>query len=104
MKVNAIVINEKDSVAVAVEPLFMGMIAAFKVNGKEKNITIIQDIPIYHKFSIVEIKEGEEVHKYGESIGRTISNILPGEHVHTHNLKSVRELIVEESRLKGEFV
>jgi hypothetical protein len=37
-----------------------------------------------------EIAAGEKVIKYGASIGVATGDIHPGEHVHTHNLRSVR--------------
>jgi altronate dehydratase len=92
-KTNALVINPNDSVAVATEKLTPGDTAYYVVNGKEEEIKITTEVPIYHKFSRVEIKEGEEVYKYGQSIGKATRNIQVGEHVHTQNLVSIREAI-----------
>jgi altronate dehydratase small subunit len=47
-------------------------------------------IPFGHKVAIVAIRQGETVVKYGASIGRATADIAPGEHVHVHNLRSVR--------------
>ena len=44
-------------------------------------------IPRGHKVSLVERASGDSVHKYGQSIGQASARILPGEHVHTHNLE-----------------
>lgn len=41
-----------------------------------------------HKFAICDIKEGENVIKYGQPIGHAICDIKKGEHVHTHNVKT----------------
>ena len=41
-----------------------------------------------HKYARVDIKAGENVIKYGNAIGRAISDIKAGEHVHTHNMKT----------------
>ncbi len=41
-----------------------------------------------HKFAVCDIKEGENVIKYGNPIGHATCDIAKGEHVHTHNLKT----------------
>ncbi len=92
-KTNALVIIPSDSVAVAIEELAPGGTAYYVVNGEEQETTIVTEVPIYHKFARVAIKEGEEVYKYGQSIGKATRNIKVGEHVHTQNLISIREAI-----------
>lgn len=64
----SVIIDSKDNVAVMLE------------NGK--------DIPIGHKFALRDIDIGEDVIKYGHSIGRATAKISKGEWVHTHNLHS----------------
>lgn len=54
------------------------------------NITLLQDIPIGHKFALREIAEGSTVLKYGHDIGRAVAAIKTGAHVHIHNLKTKR--------------
>lgn len=92
-KINSLLINEKDNVAVALEELVENNIASYKTNKKVEYVTLLQSIPIYHKFSVTDIKEGQLVYKYGEVIGRASKNIKRGEHIHSHNLVSIRELI-----------
>ena len=41
-----------------------------------------------HKYALVDIKEGEDIIKYGQPIGHAICDIKKGEHVHTHNIKT----------------
>ena len=53
-------------------------------------ITAANDIPIYHKVAKEFVAAGAEVYKYGEVIGIASVDIHPGEHVHVHNLESVR--------------
>lgn len=79
-----IVINKKDSVGVALTPLEKGKV----LNIKNKNLILTDDIPQGHKFALISIKSGEDVLKYGEPIGKAVTDILPGEWVHTHNLKT----------------
>ena len=41
-----------------------------------------------HKYALRDIKEGENIIKYGNPIGHAICDIKKGEHVHTHNVKT----------------
>ena len=41
-----------------------------------------------HKYAVRAIKQGEPVVKYGFPIGTAAADIAPGEHVHTHNLRT----------------
>lgn len=41
-----------------------------------------------HKYALNDIKQGENVIKYGFPIGHAVCDIKKGEHVHTHNLKT----------------
>jgi altronate dehydratase len=92
-KINSLIISEKDSVAVAVEGLKEGDVTCFRVGTETRKINIIQNIPIYHKFAIVDIKKGDLVYKYGQVIGKATDNIKIGQHLHTHNKASIREAI-----------
>jgi len=91
--VNALIIKSIDTVAVAVNTLNEGDLAVYLVNGEERQTRVVQDIPIYHKFSLVDIQKGDPVIKYGENIGTASKDIHIGEHVHTHNVTSNREQI-----------
>ena len=41
-----------------------------------------------HKYALRDIKEGENIIKYGNPIGHATCDIKKGEHVHTHNVKT----------------
>lgn len=41
-----------------------------------------------HKYALFDIKEGENIIKYGQPIGHAICDIKKGEQVHTHNIKT----------------
>lgn len=77
-------INPLDDVAVALSPLNKG--SRLDVDGNI--VTLIEDIPQGHKFSLRDIKEKEPIIKYGYPIGNATKDILKGSHVHTHNLKT----------------
>lgn len=76
----AIIINEKDNVAVALKPL--------KVGENCFGITLKTDVPEKHKFALTDIGEGEQIIKYGFPIGVAPEKICAGSHIHSHNLKT----------------
>ena len=41
-----------------------------------------------HKYALRDIKEGENIIKYGFPIGHATENIAKGSHVHSHNVKT----------------
>lgn len=86
----AIVLNPKDSVAVALTDLPAGTFVTVNVGGTMSEIRLEQAIEFGHKFAVRPIAKGETVLKYGEAIGRATSEIRPGEHVHVHNLEGIR--------------
>ena len=88
---NAIIIDAKDNVAVAIEPISKGDLVSYVVNGQEITLTAQQDITIYHKLACRDIAKGEPVVKYGEHIGIAGCDIKAGEHVHVHNVEDHRE-------------
>lgn len=51
------------------------------------NIASRSPIPAGHKIAILPLDPGESILKYGQIIGFASEPILPGEHVHTHNVK-----------------
>ena len=89
--VNAIIMNEKDTVVTVTKNISSDEDVTFVLNGKTYKIKSKTSIPIYHKVAIKNMKKGEEVIKYGERIGYATKNINIGEHVHTHNIDSKRE-------------
>jgi altronate dehydratase small subunit len=90
MASKSIVMNSKDNIATTLEDLTKGEDVKVEIKGDLKNIKINDDIPFGHKFSIVEIKKGSDVVKYGEVIGMASEDIKKGDYVHVHNLESKR--------------
>ena len=88
---NAMIIDAKDNVAVAIEPIAKGDNAVYVCEGKEVSLPTLEDITIYHKLATRDIAKGEPVVKYGEHIGVASSDIKAGEHVHVHNVEGHRE-------------
>lgn len=54
----------------------------------ESKIQLREDIKRGHKIALKEIREQEHIIKYGFPIGHSLGLILPGELVHTHNMKT----------------
>jgi altronate hydrolase len=54
----------------------------------QDRIPVRQPIPTGHKVALREIPVGAPVRRYGQVIGFASQTILPGEHVHTHNLSA----------------
>ena len=89
--INAMVIDKKDNVAVAIEEIKLGDECTYKIENNLFSIKAINKIPIYHKFAIKDISKGEVMIKYGEHIGIARKDIKKGEYVHTHNVEDHRE-------------
>ena len=83
---NYVYMTDKDNVVTMIRQLNAG--EAIEVDGVK--IKANQDIPVYHKIAIEEIKTGETVVKSGESIGTASCDIHIGDWVHTQNLESGR--------------
>lgn len=77
-------IHEKDNVVVALTDLMDGEV----ILSDEKEITLKQEVKRGHKIAIKEIKENENIVKYGFPIGHSIEAILQGEIVHVNNTKT----------------
>ncbi|MBN1261466.1 MAG: UxaA family hydrolase [Anaerolineae bacterium] len=85
------VVEKADNVGTAVGEV----IKAGETVGAEGRITQLEvvvnaDIPYGHKVAIRPIAKGEQVMKYGLSIGTAIEDIRVGDHVHIHNVESNR--------------
>lgn len=78
-----ILLNSIDDVAVVAEFVPKGK----SVETERGKVIAQNDIPRLHKIVLRDIPLGEQVHKYGYSIGVSLG-IRAGEHVHTHNLRS----------------
>jgi len=89
-KSDAILINPKDNVAIAIRPLKRGEKAVARGHGIELEVEMLDDIPFGHKVAVIPMATGTKVIKYGEVIGETTAEIAPGQHVHGHNVRGLR--------------
>jgi altronate dehydratase large subunit len=79
-------LHPADNVAMAVVSLPTGC----SVPGDVQSVSLYQPIPTGHKYALRPIAAGELVLKYGQPIGRATASIAAGEHVHVHNVESLR--------------
>jgi altronate dehydratase small subunit len=86
----AVTLNEKDNVATAITPLEPGEGVVVPVGKERVEVKIRDPIPFGHKFAISDIVDGDSVVKYGHDMGATTSEIKAGQHVHVHNVKTLR--------------
>jgi (2R)-sulfolactate sulfo-lyase subunit alpha len=82
----------KDSVGVAVSDIDEGesVSGVYMGTTKEVKLKSRDEIPLGHKIALKSISKGENVIEYGEVIREAIRPIEQGQHVHVHNLKSMR--------------
>ncbi len=80
MAKQTIIINPLDNVAVALCNLQKG--------GIYEGVTLAEDVTKGHKFALRDIKQGENIIKYGSPIACATADIKKGSHVHTHNAKT----------------
>ena len=88
-----ILLHEKDDdVGVATMDLTAGdVVQALTLDGEPvTDVDVADDVPLAHKVAMRSIDVGEDVVEYGRPIGSATIAIVPGAHVHTHNLQSQR--------------
>ncbi|MEE1316145.1 MAG: UxaA family hydrolase, partial [Prevotella sp.] len=77
-------INPADSVVVCLQAIPAGTL--LEIDGK--SITLLQDTPAGHKVAINDMKEGEDIIKYGYPIGHALKDLKAGEWINEDNLKT----------------
>src|SRR3546814_10670747 len=50
----------------------------------------IDAIPLGHKIALADIADGDTILKYGADIGKAVTKMVKGGHVHTQNVKTKR--------------
>ena len=88
----ALQVNARDNVAVVLS----GDVAAGDSvtvrdhQGGTRELRALNGIPYGHKIALAAMEAGDRIVKYGEVIGAASGKIAPGEHVHVHNMESLR--------------
>jgi altronate dehydratase small subunit len=86
----AIVIDVKDNVATLLADVAANDQVQVMIGDKTTEIKVRENIQFGHKFAMRTINKGQNVLKYGEVIGQATQDIGEGQHVHVHNVESLR--------------
>ncbi len=90
-KIKAIKNHDNDNVVTIFGNAGKGdTVEIFDKKGNRTTLVVKNDIPYGHKAAISPIQVKEQVTKYGEEIGIATVEITVGEHVHIHNIDSIR--------------
>lgn len=89
MKINALIMNTEDNVATCVKDVEAGTTVYYRKDAEVKSITAEERIPYCHKIALQDVEKGQDIIKYGESIGKTLSAIKKGHWVSDKNITSV---------------
>lgn len=86
----AIVLHEDDDVAVLAAAVAAGDDVVTR--GARAGLTLRSSaaLGIGQKLALRALAAGADVRKYGEVIGRLTADVAAGDHVHVHNLVSLR--------------
>lgn len=88
--INGMLIDSQDNVGIAIYSIAKESLISYCFENKNSiSLTAMENIPIYHKFAVRFIPKNDLIIKYGQPIGRAAVDILPGQHVHIHNVNHV---------------
>jgi altronate dehydratase small subunit len=90
VKSAVVVLHDDDDVAVLLEPLGQDTVVTVSRRGETLSLRMREALPLGHKIALRDLPAGHHVRKYGEVIGALCQPVTAGEHVHVHNLKSLR--------------
>ncbi|WP_083690297.1 altronate dehydratase family protein [Colwellia sp. UCD-KL20] len=77
-------VHNDDNVAVAISTLAQGTI----LPEEYASVILSQEIPKGHKLALQNLKQGDDIVKYGFVIGQATADIAVGSHIHSHNLST----------------
>ena len=77
---------------VVVEQVKAGQEVTGWIMETDETVTIkaLVEVPLGHKLALADIKNEDTIIKYGNDIGRAVSDIPKGGYVHIHNVKTKR--------------
>jgi Altronate dehydratase len=81
-----LLINPLDNVGIVLENVATGD----EVAAANVVVVSLENIEFAHKIALRDLSSGEEIIKYGESIGYALKNIKKGEWIHIHNMDCER--------------
>ena len=93
METHFIAHDAADTVGVVVvEKVLAGQEVTGWIMETDETVTIkaLVQVPLGHKLALADIKNEDTIIKYGNDIGRAVSDIPKGGYVHVHNVKTKR--------------
>lgn len=88
-KISALMMEAADNVVTCVAEIKKGETVVYRFDGEYRTVTAQEDIPYCHKIALVPFGEGDEVVKYGETIGKATRAIGEGCLVDHMNIVSI---------------
>lgn len=80
-----------DSVAVAVRDVEPGSALVGYLDGSDsEQVEVRSSIPLGHKVALADVSDGSDVTEYGVRTAIATVDIVRGDYVHTHNVRSAR--------------
>ncbi len=86
----AIQLASSDNVATMLSAAAAGQQVAVNARGARLQIQAREQVPFGFKIAVSDIAAGDQVYKYGASIGQATADIAVGALVHIHNLAGLR--------------
>jgi altronate dehydratase large subunit len=96
VRLDAALLHPDDDVATALFELAAGSVVRLQSGTSAREVTLRENIAVGHKFAVRDLASGECVRKYGDSIGRTTSDVSTGAWVHVHNLATAARRDADE--------
>jgi hypothetical protein len=87
---DGLVLHADDDVAVLIRHVSAGESVQLSSPLGLVRLHLPAAVPTGHKVAIRALAVDHQVRKYGEIIGKITAPVAPGEHVHIHNLVSLR--------------
>ena len=89
MEINALIMDSTDNVVTCMNEVKAGEEVIYRKDDEICSVTALEDIPYCHKIALVDFKKGDQVIKYGESLGEVSEDLKAGRWIADHNLFSV---------------
>ena len=89
MQINALLMDGTDNTVTCIREVKAGETIIYRNEEQLCELIAKEDIPFCHKAALTDIRKGEAVIKYGESLGEVSKDIKAGEWVNETNLFSV---------------
>ena len=87
---DALLLGPHDDVATALRALTAGTTYRVRSPAGDIVLNVGNAIPMGHKVAVRDVSQGSVIRKHGEVIGAARMEIRAGEHVHVHNVVSLR--------------